>query len=550
MEFPAREAADTGAVPASGGPRDRAPWGPLPEIGSGREACEGGVTMQQTSTLAAQTIDYLGGLKVTQGAGIGGPLVVFPWQRRFVRGALRPGVEESALSVSRGAGKTTLTAGIAAAALDGPLAAPRGETVVIASSFDQARIGFEHALAFLEDRISEDRNRWRIQDSANRATIEDRKTGARVRVLGSDPRRAHGLAPVLVVCDEPSQWPESTTERMIAALRTSMGKIDGSRLIALGTRPADSGHWFAKMLAGGADYSQTHAARPHDEPFHARTWTRANPSLPYMPALMRTIRKEAARARLDPNILPSFRALRLNQGTSDVLRASLLSAGLWESIEGEALTVGPSVWGVDLGATAAMSAVVGYWPDTGRLDFVAAFPEQPSLAERGLLDGVGRLYLDMVDRGELIQTGGRVVDVETLLREAMGRFGPPDAVAADRWREGELRDGLDVAGIPSAAFVTRGQGFKDGGEDVRAFRRMCLTGRVIPVQSLLMRAAMRESVTVSDMAGNEKLAKSSEGGRRARGRDDAAAAAILAVAVGSRSPEREETVSDGLAFVG
>ena len=96
----------------------------------------------------------------------------------------------------------------------------------------------------------------------------------------------------------------------------------------------------------------------------------------------------------------------------------------------------------------------------------------------------------------------------------MNRFGPPDAVASDRWREGELRDGLDLAGIPSAAFVSRGQGYKDGGEDVRTFRRACLTGKVVPVVSLLMRAAMREAVTVSDAAGNSKLAKHTEGGRR------------------------------------
>ena len=46
-----------------------------------------------------------------------------------------------------------------------------------------------------------------------------------------------------------------------------------------------------------------------------------------------------------------------------------------------------------------------------------------------------------------------------------------------------------------------------------------------------------------DPAGNEKLAKGREGWRRANARDDAAAAAILAVAEGSRrasaAPVRE-----------
>ena len=500
--------------------------------------------------LPAAIIDYLAGLNVTQGQGAGQPFNVLLWQSRFIRGAFGPDVTESALSVARGCGKTTLTAGIACAALDGPLVTPRGETVIVASSFDQARISFEHVTAFLADSIEDDPKRWRIQDSANRASIEDRRTGARVRVLGSDPRRAHGLAPVLVIADEPAQWPPGTSDRMIAALRTSLGKIDGGRLIALGTRPADSEHWFEKLLSGGADYSQVHAARDSDPPFHARTWKRANPSLAYMPHLERTIRAEAGKARKDPAVLPAFRALRLNQGTSDVERASLLAAGTWETIEGDAIASGPCVWGVDLGTTAAASAIAAFWPDTGRLESLAAFGDTPGLSERGLRDGVGRMYMDMARRGELITTPGRVVDVPDLLREAMDRFGPPDAVAADRWREGELRDGLDLAGIPSASFVSRGQGFKDGGEDVRAFRRACLTGKVVPVVSLLMRAAMREAVTVSDPAGNSKLAKHTEGGRRSRARDDAAAAGILAVSVGVRGrPESEPEESGELSYV-
>ena len=45
---------------------------------------------------------------------------------------------------------------------------------------------------------------------------------------------------------------------------------------------------------------------------------------------------------------------------------------------------------------------------------------------------------------------------------------------------------------------------------------------------------MAEARTVSDPAGNAKLAKASQGGRRLRARDDAACAAILAVAEGVR----------------
>ena len=441
--------------------------------------------------------------------------------------------ETAALSVGRANGKTTICSALAVAALDGPLAEPRGETIIVASSFDQARIAFEHVLGFMGERLAE-RKRWRVSDTSQSARIQCRLTGTRLRCISSDPRRAHGLAPSLVLADEPAQWPPGTGERMVAALRTAAGKQPASRFIALGTRPADPGHWFAKMLEGGAGYAQCHAAGPEDPPFQRRTWRKANPSLDHMPDLEAAIRREAAEARRDPSMLAAFRALRLNLGTADTERAALLDAGVWASIEGDAPPAGFVVWGVDLGSSAAQSAVAGYWPATGRLEALAAFPAVPGLEERGLRDGVGGLYRDMARRGELITRGERTVPVGELLAEAAQRWGAPAAIASDRWRQAELEDALHAGGLPTAWQEWRGQGFRDGGEDVRAFRRACLNRRVVPVPSLLLRSAMSEAVTISDPAANAKLAKGAEGGRRFRARDDAAAAAILAVALGAR----------------
>ena len=108
----------------------------------------------------------------------------------------------------------------------------------------------------------------------------------------------------------------------------------------------------------------------------------------------------------------------------------------------------------------------------------------------------------------------------------------------DRWREAELRDALEAAGVPLASIEFRGMGFKDGAEDVRGFRKACADRRVVPAPSLLLRSAMAEARTVSDPAGNAKLSKGSQGGRRVRARDDAAAATILAVAAGVRAPAK------------
>ena len=91
-----------------------------------------------------------------------------------------------------------------------------------------------------------------------------------------------------------------------------------------------------------------------------------------------------------------------------------------------------------------------------------------------------------------------------------------------------------------SGLVVRGQGYRDGGEDVRLFRMAVLAGKVAPTRSLLLRAAL-EARTVDDPAGNHKLAKSTQGGRRAHARDDAAAASIIAVAEGMRRARAPET---------
>ena len=78
--------------------------------------------------------------------------------------------------------------------------------MIITSSFEQASPDFEHMMAFIRERGRgpDDRRRPRVWDTANHTRIGFRETGARVRCLGSDPARAHGLAPPLVLAHEPS----------------------------------------------------------------------------------------------------------------------------------------------------------------------------------------------------------------------------------------------------------------------------------------------------------------------------------------------------------
>ncbi len=468
---------------------------------------------------------------------IGRPFRCVGYQRRFLRGAFAPGVLRAGLSLARGGGKTGLASALALDAIRpaGALHSEGGEAIVIASSFQQARLTFEAALRSLE--MMGEAVDYRIRDQQNLADIQHRETKARLRVAGADNRRAHGWRFNLAICDEPSQW-GPRGELLAAAIRTALGKRKGARALFIGTRPASDSHFFARLLAEDdpSVYAQVHAAAPDDPPFAVRTWRKANPGLDAGLPDIEVIRAEARLAKRDPAELATFRALRLNQGTSEVESQMLIDALAWRAVETDTLPPreGPVAFGIDLGGTAAFSGCAGYWPRTGRLEGFVSCGTDPALSERALTDGVSGVYEAMRDAGELVQLGGRVVPVGPFLAEAVRRFGRPQAIAADRWRAGELEDGVTEARLSLPEPTWRGQGWRDGAEDVRTFRAAVLENRVAAPVSLAMRAAFAEAQTVSDTAANEKLAKAGEGMKRRRGRDDLAAAIVLAVAEGTR----------------
>ena len=485
---------------------------------------------------------WLGTLTLSGGDLDGQPFTVWPWERRFLMGTFgQPG--NAALSIGRGNGKSGFVAALAAAVVcpGAPLHGTRREVVCVASSFGQARVIFEDVLSYMVGLGHDlgDRSIWRRQDSQNQATLEHRPSGARVRCIGSDPKRAHGLRSFLVLADEPAQWESSSgkSEAMVSALRTGLGKVPNSRLIALGTLPSDSMHWFSTMLRSTDSYTQLHAAAKDAPIYRASTWAKANPSMQYLPSLKAQIKTEAAAARRDGVQLQSFKSLRLNMGISDIVSGVLLEADVWENIEGEADREGQYILGLDIGGSTAQSAAAGYWPKSGRLEGFGMFARNPDLATRATNDGAGNLYAECHRRGELLTEGDQVSDIGALLSEALDRWGTPVAIASDRFKKGELIQHLNTADFPIADLVLRGMGWRDGAEDVRGFQLAALDGHLVPVKSLLMRASMSEARLIGDVAGNFKLAKNSEGGRRSRAKDDIVAAAILAVAVGRRGSD-------------
>ena len=500
-----------------------------------------------------KTLEWISRLTITQGQGSGSPIQILDWQRDFLERLLSAKTTEIGISMARGGGKTTWLAFIAAAYFIGPLRQPRGHVFIVASTIQQAMIALEHLIETLG--LRDRTNRFRSSFSSHLTGVKDTQSGNMVRVLSSRPKSSHGIAPVLVLADEPAQWEPNSRDAVYSALRTSLGKIPGSRLVCLGTRPDTAGHFFSRLLLKpqslvyaaprfreitNAEGEQEYQEIPIPELGDMDLVRRANPALDYFPALRETIETEFQDALSEPSLMASYRALRMNQGVSDYMQNSVLDSehviaceNLWQEI-GEHRK-GAYILGLDLGGGTAMTAAAAYWPKTGGCEILASFPSDPDLSKRGHLDGVGDLYLRMENENDLITSPGRTVDYQFFIQASIKQFGSkPKAIVCDRYRINELKTALLKINMGNIPIHFRGMGWKDGAEDVRSFRRAALEGKLAFPPSTLIRSAFAEARTLSDPAGNEKLAKQSEAGRRRNAKDDAVAACILGVGFGYR----------------
>ena len=482
---------------------------------------------------ADKILDFIRALSVTSGDHLDEAVKVLPWQERFVRGTFRKGVQTSALSISRGNGKTTVVSWLAAGVLFGPLNRRNSKVIVAASSHEQGATIHKAVCDLLPDR--DDKKRWSIWDS-NRLRIRCKVTGAELQVLSFSPGASHGLmGATLILCDEVAQWPRTKRESMWTALEGTLGKSPGCRLIALGTRPDDLDNPFSKMLDGQADYGLEFKSRARKQWWAASAIRTANPSLDHFPSLKAAIERDARLARSDEQKLAAFRAYRLNQGTGEAeVRNVVISANQYASLEDEFVDIGPEyVLGLDLSGGHAQTGVsaVNLYPDADgkhHVDSFACWPQSADVKERGKRDSVD--YEAMVRDGDLIILPGPAVAVDQVLSEAVARWGRPVAVVSDYFRITESRWCLNDLGFfeDDDTVIYRRMGWGDGSEDLRAFRRMCAEGSLLLRKSALLRQSFSVARTVSDGVGNEKMAKETE--RVNKGKDDAAAAVLIAAA--------------------
>jgi phage terminase large subunit-like protein len=152
---------------------------------------------------ANRVIEWIERLKITSGMHAGRPFKLRPWQKRIIRGIYgsRP-IRQALITVPRKNGKTQLAAALALCHLCGPEAKPRGQIFSAAADRQQAGLIYNEMKALI--RSSDLKGRIAIKDFTKE--LIDTETGSTYGALSSDARKAHGLSPSFVVCDELAQW--------------------------------------------------------------------------------------------------------------------------------------------------------------------------------------------------------------------------------------------------------------------------------------------------------------------------------------------------------
>ena len=459
----------------------------------------------------------------------GQPMELPSYLVEFFADALKPDCMESLNCLARKNSKSGAVAVLLLAHLVGPLMRPGWRAGVASLSRQKAGELRLQVESIADASGLKDIRFW------HRSAPSITAPGGSVDILAADANSGAASGFDLAIVDEIGLLKEKH-RALVNSLRSSVS-AKGGRFMALSV--FGDGPFVPEILARRNDPSvcvHLHQAAEGGALDSEEAWHAANPGLKIGIKSMNYMRAESRRVLATPADQASFRALDLNQPatpSSELLatvndwRRCVVSPGALPARDGECVV------GFDLGGSASMTALAAVWPETGRLECFGAFPGTPSLAERGVADGVGDTYVQMEARGELKVYAGRITPVGEFLTDCANRLAGQRilAAAADRYRKEEGIQALEAAEL-RWPMHWRGQGAKstaDGSADVRAFQKWTLQALFSAVDSLLLEHGLKNAVIRRDGGGNPALEKA-----KMRGRIDICSAAVMAAGLAER----------------
>ena len=446
---------------------------------------------------------------------------LLPSQRRFLRGALAPGIRTVAYSLPRGEGKSTLAAHILERCMTpgDELFEEGAEYLLCAASIEGARHVYRPIRAELEPT-----GEYTFLDSQMRLGITHRPTNTKLRVMSSNAKTAFGIVgSPLLVADEPGAWEIVGGELLHDAIQTAQGKpLSSLRVIYIGTMAplASPGHWFYELVKGGTQASTFVQALVGD----AQKWDqwptiqKVNPLKAKYAESRAVLREERDAARRDSRLKARFLSYRLNVPTQDE-NAILLTVDDWKLATARpvGMPAGKPIVGIDLGGGRAWSAAVAVW-QSGRMEAIACAPGIPDLSAQERRDNVPTgVYTKLAANGSLSLAQGLRVQPPSALWEAIcDRWGVPVSIVCDRFRLSELRDVVGNA----CKIEPRVTQWSSSSADIRALRKICRDGplSVVPGSRNLLMVSFSACHVENDKAGNSRLIKRSAVVRQPRQR--------------------------------
>ena len=450
--------------------------------------------------------------------------IVRPFQRKFLRGAMDPEVNEAVLSIPRGNGKSWIAGYLLSRIMDpkDKLFRRGTESVVVASSLEQARIPYRFARSILEPKGG-----YNFSDNFSPIQITHRPTNTRIKVLGSNAKSAFGLVGCpWLIADEPGAWKVTGGQMMYDAISTSIGKPGSPlKVLYVGTlAPAEVGWWHDLVADGSQPGIYVQALQ--GDPERWNQWPeirRVNPLTTIPPPFRKRLLQERDNARSDTRLKAQFLSYRLNIPTADESEVLLTTDDWIKSLGREVPNrAGKPLVGIDLGGGRAWSAAAAIW-ENGRAEALAIAPGIPSLAAQKKRDKASAGTYQRINRLR-IADGRQVPLVSDLTQAIYSEWGRPARIICDRFRLAELQDALGPGGPFLEPRVTR---WSEASEDIRALRKMAKDGPLSVDQDSrsLIQASLSVSRVKNDDQGSTRLAKK---GTNNTARDDVAAALLLA----------------------
>jgi phage terminase large subunit-like protein len=486
-------------------------------------------------------------LIVPEGADVGQPIRVRPWQREIIEGIYEPDVRRAIVSLARKNGKTSLVAMLVLAHLIGPEWRRNAQIFSAAQSRDQAAIVFGLAAKMVRmSPVLSGPGNVVVRDSAKE--LYSPRTGVRYKALSADATTAYGLSPVLAIHDELGQVNGPRSE-LYDALETAMGAQVEPLSIIISTQAPTDADLLSRLIddALRPDAKRTkvflYASDPEDDPWAEQTWRKANPALGDFCSLAE-MRDAADTAKRLPTQESAFRNLHLNQRIA--AEGHFITPTIWKLNGAEPdLSVFercPVYVGVDLSATQDLTAIIAIAIDEHGVRHVRPWFFLPGegLEERSRRDRVE--YDVWVERGFLIPIpGSKTIDedfIARLLAPVLSRL-DVRAIAYDRWQFESLRKAFARVGYEPPFLEDFGQGFKTMTPALKALETVLLEGRARHGNHPVLTMCAANVRVATDDAGNRKLTK-----RRSTGRIDGMVAFAMAEGAASAALPPEGSIYD------